>query len=357
VSERGFGSDNHAGVHPEVWVKVLAANLGHAPAYGDDEWTARAVELIRERLGVPDAEVALVCNGTGANVLGLATVCRPWESVICAESAHINTDECGAPERMAGLKLVPIATPDGKLTPELVRPHLAGFGFEHHAQPRAISISQATEFGTVYAPDEIRALADLAHAHGMLLHMDGARLSNAAVSLATTLGGASVAAGVDVLSLGLTKNGAMLAEAVVLAGDAPRRPLDQPAAEASPLEYGRKGLGQLYSKMRFSAAQVVAMLEGDLWRDCAQNANAMAARLTEGARSAGVDIAQPVQANEVFAWLPAAAVPTLAESFHFYTWDETPDEFGRVLVRWVCAWDTTAEDVDEFVAALGAIGT
>lgn len=352
MSERGFGSDNHAGAHPTVLSALTGATGGHVNAYGDDPLTEAAVTLIREHLGAPDAEVALVMNGTGANVLGLATVCRPWESVICAESAHINTDECGAPERMAGVKLVPVATPDGKLTPELVRSHLHGFGFEHAAQPRVISISQATEFGTVYAPAEVRALADLAHAHGMLLHMDGARISNAAAGLGVGLGEASVGSGVDVLSLGLTKNGAVLAEAVVLAGDAPRRPLGQAAEEASPLEYGRKGLGQLYSKMRFAAAQFQAMLGGTLWRECAQNANAMATRLAEGARASGVEVAFPVQANEVFAWLPAEVVPGLVARFHFYTWDETPDARGRLLVRWVCAWDTTAEDVDALVAAL-----
>lgn len=352
MDARGFGSDNHAGVHPDVLAAVAAANAGRAPAYGDDPWTLRAEDDIRAALCAPDAEVALVFSGTGANVVGLGAVCKPWESVICARTAHINTDECAAPERIAHIKLLPVSAPDGKLTPELVRPHLQGFGFEHHAQPRVISITQSTELGTVFTVAEVRALADLAHEHGMLLHMDGARLVNAAVFLDAGLGDISIGAGVDVLSFCLTKNGAMLAESVVLAGNAVRKAAGVERGMASELEYVRKGSGQMYSKLRYAAAQFTAMLADDLWRGCAKNANVMATRLADGAAAAGVEFEFPVQANELFAWVDAKRVPALQERFGFYVWDELPDARGRLLVRWVTAWDTAAEDVDALVAAL-----
>ncbi len=201
---RGFGSDNHAGVHPEVLSAISEANVGHAVAYGDDEWTRRATEVVKDALG--GGQVAFVWNGTGANVVALGAVCRPWESVICAQSAHINTDECAAPEHVANVKLVPLATPDGKLTPEIVLPALTGFGFEHHAQPRVISVSNSSELGTVYTRSELCALASLAHEHGMLLHVDGARLANAAIGAGCSLAALSAEAGIDVLSLGGTKN-------------------------------------------------------------------------------------------------------------------------------------------------------
>ena len=337
---RGFGSDNHAGVHPQVLSAIAAANTGHAHAYGDDPVTARAIEIVRGHLG-RDTDVAFTFNGTGANVVGLAVACRPWESVICAETAHINVDECGAPERIAGVKLVPVATPDGKLTPELVRPHLTGFGFEHHAQPRVVSISQVSEYGTVYSADEVAALADLAHAHGMLLHVDGARLANAAVSLDASLRAITTGAGADIVSLGGTKNGMLAGEAVVLAG----------AARSDSLPYVRKQSGQLASKMRFVAAQFVAMFEGELWRECAAHANTMAAHLAAGAREAGIHITHSVDANEVFALVPRERAASLAERHHFYVWDERPGQ-PDVEVRWVTSWDTTPEDVNDLVGAL-----
>jgi threonine aldolase len=338
---RGFGSDNHAGAHPEVLTALLAANVGHVPAYGDDPWTARATEVVRGHVGT-DADVAFVFNGTGANCVCFAALCRPWESVICAESAHVNQDECGAPERLAGVKLVPVATADGKLTPELVRPYLTGFGFEHHAQPKVISISNVTELGTVYTAEEIAALASTAHEHGMLLHVDGARIANAAVSLGCSLADITARAGVDALSLGGTKNGMVFGEAVVLLGDARR----------DHLAFVRKQSAQLASKMRFVAAQFTAMFEGELWRECAAAANERAARLAAGARAAGVELALEPQANEVFALLPAETVAPMQERFRFYTWDETPDDRGRLLVRWVTSWDTRETDVDELVGAL-----
>lgn len=338
---RGFGSDNQSGAHPEVLTALLAANFGHAHAYGDDEWTGRAVEVLREHFG-PDCDAAFVFNGTGANCVCFGAACRPWESVICAESAHVNTDECAAPERIAGVKLVPVATPDGKLTPVLVRPHLVGFGFEHHAQPRVISVSNVSELGTVYAPGELRALGDIAHERGMLLHVDGARLANAAAALGASLAEITVEAGVDLLSLGGTKNGLVFGEAVLLFG----------GARSDLLPYVRKQSGQLASKMRFVAAQFTELYGTDLWRTSAQSANAMAARLAQGAAEKGVEFAHKPQANEVFAYLPSERARELAARFGFYVWDETPDTRGRLLVRWVTSWDTTAEDVDGLVAAL-----
>lgn len=337
---RGFGSDNHAGAHPDVLAAIAEANAGHAQAYGDDPWTERAVAAIRSHVGV-DAQVSLVWNGTGANVVSLSALCRPWESVICPVTAHINTDECAAPEHIAGVKLVGVETPDGKLTPELVEPLLTGFGFEHHAQPRVISISQLTELGTVYSADEVRALAELAHSHGMMLHVDGARIANAAVGLGCSIAEITRDAGVDALSFGGTKNGMLCGEAVVLFGE----------EATDDLPYMRKQSGQLASKMRFVAAQFVAMYEGDLWRRCAGNANAMAARLADGARARGVEIAYPVGGNEVFALLADERIAELSARHHFSTW--TPGvRPGSSLVRWVASWDTAAENVDALLADL-----
>ena len=337
---RGFGSDNHAGVHPDVLAAIAEANVGHAHAYGDDPWTARAIRAVRSHVG-DDAQVAFVFNGTGANVVGLAAVCRPWESVICAESAHIMTDECGAPEHIGNVKLVPVPTPDGKLTPELVQPALTGFGFEHHSQPKIISVSNVTELGTVYTARELRELADLAHSKKMLLHVDGARLANAAVGQGAEIATLTRDAGVDVLSLGGTKNGMLAGEAVVLFG----------SARTDDLAYVRKQSGQLASKMRFVSAQFVAMFEGDLWRRNAANANLMARRLVEGAFDKGVDIAFPVEANEVFALLGDDLIAEVQDRFHFYAWEEGLAE-NKSLVRWVTSWDTTGVEVDELVRAL-----
>jgi len=333
---RGFGSDNHSGVHPEVLAAIAEANDGHAHAYGDDRWTREAHAILRRHLG-DECDVAFVWNGTGANCVSFAVTCRPWESVVCATTAHINCDECAAPERVAGVKLVPVDTPDGKLTPELVAPRLTGFGFEHAAQPRIISVSNVTELGTVYSARELAALADVAHAHGMLLHVDGARIGNAVASLGCTLRELTADAGVDVLSLGGTKNGMLAGEAVVLMGE----------ARSTDLAFARKQLTQLPSKMRFIAAQFSAMFEGDLWLDSARHANAMASRLASGARAKGIRITQQVDANEVFAVMRAEEIARLQERFHFYVWDEP-----RNVVRWVTSWDTEERDVDEFVEAL-----
>jgi len=337
---RGFGSDNHAGVHPEVLASIVSANEGHAHAYGADPWTEAATADIQALVGF-DTQIAFVWNGTGGNVVGLAASCRTWEAVICADTAHINCDECAAPEHIAGVKLVPVATPDGKLTPELVEPYLTGFGFEHSAQPRVISVSQASELGTLYTADDLRALAEVAHCHGMVLHVDGARIANAAVGLGCSLASITADAGVDVLTLGGTKNGMLAGEAVVLFGD----------AQTDDLPYMRKQSAQLASKMRFVSAQFSAMYGTDLWQRCASHANAMATRLADGAKERGVRIAHPVLANEVFALLPNERTAELAARFHFYTW--TADaEPGHSLVRWVTSWDTQVDEVDALLGEL-----
>jgi len=333
---RGFGSDNHSGVHPEVLSAIAKANEGHAHPYGDDPWTAAAHDTLRRHLGT-ECDIAFVFNGTGANCVSFGVACKPWESVICPTSAHINCDECGAPERVAGVKLVPVDTPDGKLTADLVAPHLSVLGFEHAAQPKIISVSNVSELGTVYTPGELRALADFAHARGLLLHVDGARIANACAALGCTMRELVTDSGVDLFSLGGTKNGMLAGEAVVLLGD----------ARSADLKYVRKQLTQLSSKQRFIAAQFSAMFEGDLWLESARHANAMAARLAQGARDKGIELAQEPQANEIFAILPAERIAPLVERFHFYVWDEPAG-----IVRWVTSWDTTADDVDALVGAL-----
>ena len=336
---RSFASDNYAGAHPEVLEALVAANGGHVVAYGDDPHTARLVEVLRGHLG-PTAEVWPVFNGTGANVIGLQALLPRWGAVVCAEGAHIATDEAGAPERVAGIKLLTVATPDGKLTPELVERQAWGWGDEHRAQPAVVSITQTTEVGTAYRPEEVRALADQAHGHGMRLHVDGARISNAAAHLGLPLRAFLTDAGVDVVTLGGTKNGAMAAEAVVV--------LDPAAAPG--LRYVRKFDMQLASKMRFVAAQLLALYDGELWLRSATHANAMATRLAAGlAGVPGVRITQPTQANGVFAVLAPGVADEVRRRFRFYDWDRRTGE-----VRLMCAWDTTPEDVDALVAAVAA---
>ena len=332
---RTFASDNCAGIHPLVLSAISEANVGHAPSYGADPVTAEATELFREHFG-EDAEVFFTFNGTGANVVGLQSLLRPFEAVICAESAHINVDECGAPERFLGSKLIAVRTRDGKLTPELVDAAVTGVGDEHHVQPRVVSITQSTEVGTSYTVAEVRALAQRVHDWDMRLHVDGARLSNAAAHLGVGLGAFGSGSGVDVLSYGATKNGAMGAEAVVSF---------HPEARSS-LRFIRKQSMQLSSKMRFVAAQFSALLSDDLWRDNAAHANTMAGRLAAGVGEIpGVTIAYPVEANGVFAALPGAVTEELQRQYPFYVWDSASG-----VVRWMTSFDTTPEDVDEFVA-------
>jgi threonine aldolase len=334
---RSFASDNYAGAHPEVLAALQAANGGHQVSYGEDPYTARLQEVMAGHLG-RQVEVFPVFNGTAANVVALQSLLPRWGAVVCSRTAHINTDENGAPERVAGLKLLPVATPDGKLTPELIDEEAWGWGDEHRAQPLAVSITQSTELGTTYTPAEIRAIATHAHDRGMWVHMDGARLANAAAFLGVGLGEMTTDAGVDVLSLGGTKNGLVFGEAVVVLN---------PAA-ATGVGYLRKMDMQLGSKMRFASAQLIALLEGDLWLRSARHANAMAARLADAvARLEKLTITRPVQANAVFAVLPAGAADRLRESFRFYDWNPATGE-----VRWMCSFDTTPDDVDRFASAI-----
>ena len=341
---RGLASDNYAGVHPEVLEALARANGGHQVAYGEDAYTARLQEVVREHLGAR-AEVYPVFNGTGANVLALTSVLPRWGAVVTTGTAHVHTDEAGAPERVTGLKLLTVPTPDGRLTPDLVAQEAWGWGDEHRPQPLAVSITQSTELGTLYEPDEVRALAEHAHAHGMALHVDGARVWNAAAALGVPLRTFTADAGVDVLSLGGTKNGLLGVEAVVV--------LDP--ARATGLTYLRKLTMQLTSKMRFASAQLLALFDDDLGLRSAGHANAMAARL-RAALDAGVAdgslpglaCTQRTQANAVFATLPPAVADRVRERVRFYDWDRRIGE-----VRWMTAWDTTEQDLDAFVTVLG----
>lgn len=337
---RGFASDNAASVHPEVLSAIERANQGHAESYGHDPLTERVQAALEREFGAGSTAM-LVFNGSAANVLCLRAACRPWEAAICAAAAHLNVDEGGAPETIAGVKLLPVATPDGKLTSELVAPRIERIGDEHAVQPRVLSITQSSELGTVYAVPELEALADFAHGHDLLLHIDGARLANAAAALGCSL--AEAATGADLLSFGGTKNGLLLGEAVIVRGRA--------AEVGTTLPYLRKQTLQLASKMRYLSAQFDVYLGGELWRRTASHANGMAARL--GAALAdidGVEVTQAVQANVVFARIPRGAIAPLQERFPFHVWDETREE-----VRWMCAWDTTEDDVDAFVAAIDEV--
>jgi threonine aldolase len=333
-----FASDNTSGVHPEVMAALAGANSGHALGYGDDPWTAAATAAVRDLLGA--VEVLFVWGGTGGNVTGLQSMLRPHHAVLCPASAHINVDECGAPERFTGAKLIDIQTADGKLYPDDVTANLQGLGDQHHVQARVVSITQSTETGLLYQPNEVAALADVAHAAGLYLHMDGARLSNAAAALEGDVRAFTKDAGVDVLTFGGTKNGTMYGEAVVWFDE----------ALATDALYFRKQAGQLPSKTRFVAAQFLALLTDDLWLRSAGHANAMAGRLAAAVRGLpGITFAREPEANAVFARLPAAAISRLQADFPFYVWDESLHE-----VRWMCSWDTTETDVDAFAAAVRA---
>ncbi|MDV9191403.1 low specificity L-threonine aldolase [Streptomyces sp. SR27] len=336
-SVRGFASDNYAGAHPEVLAALALANDGHQVAYGEDQYTEHLQRIMHSHFG-PTAEAFPVFNGTGANVTALQALTDRWGAVICAESAHINVDEGGAPERMGGLKLLTVPTPDGKLTPELIDRQAWGWEDEHRAMPQVVSITQNTELGTVYTVDEIRAIVEHSHAKGMKVHLDGARIANAAASLDVPMRAFTNAVGVDVISYGGTKNGMLFGEAIVV--------LDPDAV--SHMKHLRKLSMQLASKMRFVSVQLEALLAKDLWLRNARHANAMAQRLAAGVREVdGVEILYPVQANAVFARLPHDVTRRLQERFRFYFWDETAGD-----VRWMCAFDTTEDDVDAFLQAL-----
>ncbi|MER7367662.1 threonine aldolase family protein [Nonomuraea wenchangensis] len=334
---KAFASDNYAGVHPEILQAIVTANGGHQIAYGEDAYTEALQDVFRRHFG-EQAQAWPVFNGTAANVVSLRAMTRAWEAVICAESAHINTDEGGAPEVTAGIKLLPVPTPDGKLTPELVDRQAWGFGDVHRAQPRVVSLSNTTELGTLYTPEEITALCAHAHERGLLVHLDGSRLTNAAAALDVPMRALTTDAGVDVLSFGGTKIGLLYGEAVVVLN---------PEA-ASGVDYIRKTFMQLSSKMRFVSAQFEALLGGDLWLRNARQANAMGRRLADAVRDIpGVVLPRPVEANAVFAVLPPDVTERLQKRFRFYTWNEATGE-----VRWMCAFDTTEADVDAFAAAV-----
>ncbi len=330
---RSFASDNNAGVHPQVLQAIAEANQGHVVGYGDDPYTQSAISKFEAHFG-QDIEVFFVFNGTAANVLGLSALTRSYHAVICAEAAHVYTDECGAPEKFTGCKLIPLAAPEGKLTVDSVGSAYHGIGDQHHVQPKVVAITQATEMGTVYAPEEIRALTAFAHEHEMDVHMDGARIANAAVSLGQCLGEATRDLGIDVLSFGGTKNGLMGAEAVVF--------FNKTLAEN--FLFLRKQGMQLASKMRFMAVQFEALLSDDLWRRNACHANQMA-KLLEGEirKIEQLEIVYPVQANGVFVRMPREAIARVQERYFFYVWNEE-----QSVVRWMCSFDTTEEDIRQF---------
>ncbi|HET9898719.1 MAG TPA: low specificity L-threonine aldolase [Streptosporangiaceae bacterium] len=338
TERKSFGSDNHSGVHPEVVQAIANANSGDSLPYGADQWTRRATAELVEAFGASDA--LFVFNGTAANVLGISLLLRQYDAVICAHSSHLNFDECGATERILGNKLLTVPTPDGKLTPELVRSRLPGRGDEHRAQPRVVQIAQVTELGTCYTLDEIGQLSELCRAEGLFLYVDGARLANAAAYLGCEL--SDLAAEVDALSFGGTKNGAVSAEAVILMRD----------DLVAPAPFHRKQQMQLGSKMRFIAAQFSALLEDKLWLRSAQRANAMAARLATGVTDVpGVTVRYAVQSNAVFAALSAERIAALQRDWTFSMWDE-----AEGVVRWMTSFDTTEQDVDAFVEAIRVSG-
>jgi threonine aldolase len=338
VPRKSFGSDNHAATHPAVLRAVIEANTGDAGAYGADPWTERATSSLRQLFGA-NGEVYLVLNGSGANVLGLGLLLGRHEAVICAESAHINTDECGASERILGTKLLTVPAPDGKLTPKLIEGRLAGRGDEHFAQPGVVAITQSTEYGTSYSLDELAAIREFCQANALRVFMDGARLANAAAHLDCTL--AELASYADVLSFGGTKNGAMGVEAVVV----------MDPADGANASYLRKQHMQLSSKMRYLSAQFLALLQDDLWRRNAAHANSMASRLAAGLASIpAAEVVYPVQADAVFARLAPKHIESLQRTWTFHVWDE-----AESIVRWMTAFDTEESDVDEFLASIAEV--
>ncbi len=348
-----FASDNHAGAHPEVLRAMEAANVGYAAAYGGDPLTASLRELFKQTFG-HSALGFPVFNGTGANVVALSAGLKRYQGILCAAAAHIDADECGAPERLGGFKLFPIPTTDQKLTVDRIAPLLSRRGDTHAVQPRGISITQSTELGTVYTLAEIRALSQFARAEGLFLHMDGARIANAAAALGCSLKECTTDVGVDVLSFGATKNGAISAEAVIALSP------EFVATHAEDLRYVQKQCMQLASKARFISAQLKALLENDLWRRNAEQANAMAKLLAEGVKPFA-EIVHPVEANAVFARIPVAAIPSLQNRFPFYTWEEASPArsadsaaAGVALVRWMTSFQTKEADVRQFIDALQA---
>ncbi|MBW8331871.1 MAG: low specificity L-threonine aldolase [Prolixibacteraceae bacterium] len=338
--KRGFASDNNSGIHPEILSAIYAANEGHAVGYGGDKITEMAVHRFKQEFG-EQTDVYFVFNGTGANVLSLSTLTHSFHSVICAETAHIQVDECGAPEKFTGCKLLPVPVVKGKITPEGISKYLHGFDFEHHSQPKIISISQVTELGTVYSVDEIKAITSLAHEYGLFVHMDGARIANAAVALNLPFRAFTVDAGIDVLSFGGTKNGMMLGEAVLF--------FNPELSKNS--KYIRKQSMQLFSKMRFVSAQFLAYFQNELWKRNATHSNKMAKLLEqEVLKIPAIKLTQDVEANGVFAIVPPEIIPLLQEKYFFYMWDEHRSE-----VRWMTSFDTEEEDIYQFAALIKSL--
>jgi len=332
---RGFASDNNSGIHPDILKSIERANKGHVIAYGDDIYTERAILKVKEHFG-EEIEVFFVLTGTAANVLGLTMVSNTYNSIICADTAHINVDECGAPERFSGCKIIAVESQDGKIDIDSIKKHLYGFGFEHHSQPKIVSISQPTELGTVYTTNEISELGSYIHKYNMLLHMDGARLSNAAVSLGVGFKDLTKNAGVDVLSFGGTKNGMLFGESVIFFNK----------KLADDFKFIRKQGMQLASKMRYISAQFETYLSDDLWKKNALHANNMAQLLhTEISGLPNVNITQKVQSNSVFVVLPEHSIKILQDEYFFYVWDEEKHE-----VRWMTSFDTTEKDIYDFAA-------
>ena len=335
--KRGFASDNNAGAHPEILKELARINVGHEIGYGGDRYTKEARELFKQHLG-PDTEVYFVFTGTAANVLGISSVARSWNTIVTANTAHLNTDECGAPEKLMGCKVLTVDTPDGKINVEMIEKHIQGFDFEHHSQPKIISITQSTEMGTVYTAREIKNIAAYAHSKGLLLHMDGARLANAAVSLGLTFREFTTDAGVDVLSFGGTKNGLIAGEAICFL---------KPGLD-SDFKYIRKQGMQLASKMRFISAQFIAYFRNDLWKECASHSNAMTTILAGKLKEIkGIHFTQKVQSNGIFVIIPQEAAERVMKEYFFYSWDYAKSEY-----RLMTSWDTTEEDIDKFVKLL-----
>ena len=331
---RGFASDNYAGVHPEILEALTRVNSGHQVAYGDDSITAELDERMATLFGRP-VGIYPVFNGTGANVVALSSIMNQWEAVVCTSTAHIHMDEGGAPEKVAGIKLWTVADINGKLTPDLIRSAAHDFGFVHYAQPGAVSIAQSTEMGTVYTVEEVTAISECAHELGLRVHMDGARIANAAAALGVPVADFTINAGVDILSFGGTKNGMLMGEVIVVFTP----------DVVHGVEYFRKSYMQLNSKMRFASAQMIALLNEDLWLKSATHANEMAQKLKFAVEQIpGITIEVPTDANAVFARMPAEVIERLQSKWRFYTWD------SPTLARWMCAWDTQASDVDAFAA-------
>ena len=348
--KKGFASDNWSGVCPEIMTALQEVNPAHNEAYGElnDPVTEAAIQKFKQHFG-DDVAVFFVYNGTAANVLGIAQMMLSYHAVVTVGTAHLNEDECAAPEKFMGSKILKVETEDGKIRPDHVKPFLTSFGFQHHAQPKVISISQVTELGTIYSPQEIKALADFAHTHNMFLHMDGARISNAAVALDSDFRSITVDAGVDVLSFGGTKNGLMFGEVVIFFGK----------DKGKDFEYLRKQGMQLHSKMRYISAQFDRYLTDDLWKKNASHANQMAKKLVEAiSQFPQLTITQEVKANGVFCTMPPELIPELQKDYFFHVWNEKPSLVGESAkshvkeVRLMCSWDTTIKDIEGFVSLI-----